>query len=298
MEIFELRYFLAVAQIENLNRAARDIHVSAGSLSKAISRLEDELQTPLFFRSGRGIRLTAAGKILKTKAASILQLEEDSRLEITGREAGSLNVFISSAEYLHASFGTKLIKVIDTHYPRARTQFRVNSDEKSIEQVIEREVQLALVTLDIPPELTSIVLSRVNFTTCASPKHPLLKTYSRDDHIPVAEILKYAFVSPDRTIFGNIGTSTSFDGWRDDKFPRNIKYRTDGLRLMENMIHAGLALGYLPDPVIESADLIPLRVSGCRYSCSQTVRLIAKDPTSLGWLNRLWDEIRIEFARV
>ena len=58
MEIFELGYFMAVAKIENVNKAAEDIHISAGSLSKAIARLEAELQTPLFFKSGRGIRLT------------------------------------------------------------------------------------------------------------------------------------------------------------------------------------------------------------------------------------------------
>ncbi|MBK9040051.1 MAG: LysR family transcriptional regulator [Bdellovibrionales bacterium] len=68
MEIFELKYFLAVAQIENVNRAAQQINVSAGSLSKAISRLEEELQTPLFFKSGRGIRLTPEGMLLKKKA--------------------------------------------------------------------------------------------------------------------------------------------------------------------------------------------------------------------------------------
>lgn len=58
MEIFELRYFLAVAEVENVNKAADIIHVSTGSLSKAISRLENELQTPLFFKTGRGIRLS------------------------------------------------------------------------------------------------------------------------------------------------------------------------------------------------------------------------------------------------
>lgn len=43
MEMFELRYFLAVAQIENVNKAAAAINVSAGSLSKEISRVEEKL---------------------------------------------------------------------------------------------------------------------------------------------------------------------------------------------------------------------------------------------------------------
>src|SRR5688572_24421180 len=112
MEIFEMRYFLAVAQIQNVNKAAEQINVSAGSLSKAIARLEDELQTPLFFRSGRGIRLTPQGQMLKTKVSQILQLEEDVRLELTGREVGSLNVFISSEEILQSALGIDLAKKI------------------------------------------------------------------------------------------------------------------------------------------------------------------------------------------
>ena len=43
MEIYELRYFLAVAESENMQRAAKAIHVSPPSLSKAIARLEEEL---------------------------------------------------------------------------------------------------------------------------------------------------------------------------------------------------------------------------------------------------------------
>ena len=60
---------------------------------------------------------------------------------------------------------------------------------------------------------------------------------------------------------------------------------------MENLIIEGMALGYLPDHFVESAGLIPLKVSGCPYSCHQTVRVISKDPSTLGWLKRFWDKI-------
>ena len=85
------------------------------------------------------------------------------------------------------------------------------------------------------------------------------------------------------------GMMASIDGWRDDKFPRNIKYKVCGLKLMENLIQDGVALGYLPDYFVESAGLIPLKITGCPYSCHQTVRVISKDPEALGWLNKLWD---------
>lgn len=286
-----MRYFLAVAGLENVNRAAEHINVSAGSLSKAISRLEAELQTPLFFKSGRGIKLTPQGQHLKKKAALILQMEEDVRLELTGKEVGSLNVYISSEEILQTTYGITLAKTIDRLFPNARIQFLLRSESKAIEQVRDGEVHLSLITSEPPRDVESKVISKVEFKTCASKEHPLLKKYSSRQTIPVEEILQHPFVSPDTAILGKIAKSSSIDGWRDDKFPRQIKYKVCGLKLMENLIQSGLALGYLPDYFVESAGLVSLKVSGCPYSCHQTVRLIAKDPSSLSWLNKLWDHL-------
>src|SRR5690349_15727033 len=58
MEIFELRYFIAVANCENINQAALKVGVSPGSLSKAITRLEVETGVKLFAKFGRNIQLT------------------------------------------------------------------------------------------------------------------------------------------------------------------------------------------------------------------------------------------------
>jgi DNA-binding transcriptional LysR family regulator len=295
MEMFELRYFLRVAQTESLNRAAESIHVSPGSLSKAITRLEAELQTPLFFKSGRGIRLTPEGMILKKRAAQILQLEEDARLQLTGPDAGSLNVHITSEEILQTSYGTKLVRAIGKLYPNAKTNFLIRTDAQAVEQVMDGDAHLALITMDPPAEVASKVIAKVEFKTCASREHPLMKKYSVKQAIPVEELLEHAFVSPESAILGKIASKTaasaSIDGWRDDKFPRKIKYKVCGLKLMENLIQEGLALGYLPDYFVETAGLTSLKITGCPYSCHQTVRVIARDPSALGWLDRLWDEL-------
>lgn len=291
MEIFELKYFMAVAKIENVNKAAEEIHISAGSLSKAIARLEAELQTPLFFKSGRGIRLTPQGLLLKKRASQILQMEEDARLELTGKELGSLNVYISSEEILQTSYGIKIAKVMGQLFPQARIQFLIRPEGKAIEQVLDGEVHLALITHDAPADVSSKIISKVEFKTCASSKHPLFKKYTQKQTIPIEEILNHPFTLPESAILGRIAKSSSIDGWRDDKFPRDLKYKVCGLKLMENLIEGGMALGYLPDYFVESTGLIPLRVSGCPYSCHQTVRVITKDPTALGWLNKLWDQL-------
>lgn len=290
MEIFELKYFLAVAQVENVNRAAANIHVSAGSLSKAIARLEDELQTPLFFKSGRGIKLTPEGMALKVKALQILQLEEDTRLAFKGREVGSLNIYISSEEILQTTFGVQIAEKIEKLFPKAKTHFLIRSESQAISQMMSGEVHLAFTTQEPPAGVTAKVLSRVEFKTCASKSHPLVKKY-RSKAVPIDEVLKHPFVLPDSAILGQIAKSSSLDGWRDDKLPRQVKYRVCGLKLMEQLVRSGRALGFLPDYFIEETGLFPLKVSGCPYSCTQTIRIITRNPTALGWMNQLWSSI-------
>ena len=63
MELRHLRYFVAVAEMENVSRAAMQrLHVSQPSLSRQIRDLEDEIGTQLLTRGVRGIELTAAGR--------------------------------------------------------------------------------------------------------------------------------------------------------------------------------------------------------------------------------------------
>src|SRR5882724_1423159 len=104
MEIFELKYFFEVAKSENIHRASEKLRVSPGSLSKAISRIEEELKTTLFSRDGRNIKLTDHGKLLKFRAAQILQLEEATRMEIAGHE-GQLKVVMAGPEVLLSKMG-------------------------------------------------------------------------------------------------------------------------------------------------------------------------------------------------
>lgn len=290
MEIFELRYFLAVAQDENVHRASEDLNVSPGSLSKAISRLEEELGIALFYKQGRNIRLTPEGLALKKRAALIVQLEEDTRIELGGQK-GTLNVVISAEEILHTHFGIQLSEKIHKFFPHSRFQFLIRTEPKVSQQVLDGEAHFGLITGEVPQGLKAKVLSKVEFKTCASSKHPLFKKFTHTSKIPVEEILKSPFVSPDSAMLGKISTSASLDGWRDDKFPRQIRYRACGLKIMDELLQKGLALAYLPDYYVKELGLVNLHVTGCPYSCQQSIKLICKDPEALGWMSKVWDSI-------
>ena len=72
MELAKLRYFRAVARLQHVTKAAEELHLAQPALTKAIKDLEEELGAPLFYKQGRGIRLTAQGKFLKEKLDNLL----------------------------------------------------------------------------------------------------------------------------------------------------------------------------------------------------------------------------------
>ncbi len=62
--------FYTVAKCKNISGAARELYISQPAISKAISRLEAGLNTTLFLRSSRGVKLTEAGEILYRQVES------------------------------------------------------------------------------------------------------------------------------------------------------------------------------------------------------------------------------------
>jgi len=73
LELREFRYFLAVAEEGSFTAAARRLQMAQPPLSAAIKSLESWLGTPLFERTTRNVRLTAAGQELYADARSITE---------------------------------------------------------------------------------------------------------------------------------------------------------------------------------------------------------------------------------
>ncbi|MGZ3775069.1 MAG: LysR family transcriptional regulator [Pseudobdellovibrionaceae bacterium] len=288
MEIFELKYFLGVAKFENIHRAAEYLSVSPASLSKAVARLEDELSVVLFSREGRNIHLTDHGRLLQKRASEIMKLEETTRLELAGH-LGSIKVTIAGPEILLSEMGVTISQDLKKKFPKMIFEFIPSDENEAIQLVTRGEAHLAIVTYDIPSslELSSKVLTETEFKTVVGEKHPLFLSAQSKKTVKIETVLEHTFVSPNNPLFGKVGNKQSLDGWRDDQFPRRIDYLTSSLKLIEEYVSRGIAIAYLPNYFIKRLNNTEtLKISGCPYTCTQKIRLVAKNPKDRSWLNQ------------
>ena len=289
MEIFELRYFLEVARTENIHRASERLKISPGSISKAVARLEEELSIKLFNRVGRHIELTDQGRLLQRRASTIVQLEEAAKLEVAG-SPGSIQIVISGPEILLSQTGVSLSRTIKKKFPLSKFEFRAANDDDAISQVFKGEAHLAIVTSGVSSisNLSVKVLGESEFQTYVGENHPLYSKAKSKKTIPIDEVLGHSFASPSNPLLGKVGAKQSLDGWRDDKFPRNVEYLTSSFKILEELVVKGMAIAYLPDYLCENLPVEYLKISGCPYKCVQKIWLVARNPKEIGWLNQIF----------
>ena len=79
MELNQLEYFVALAHIKNFTKAAKSLNVSQPALSRSISRLEKDLNIPLFIRDSRKVNLTQYGQTFLTYAERVPELLKEFR---------------------------------------------------------------------------------------------------------------------------------------------------------------------------------------------------------------------------
>jgi LysR family transcriptional regulator, nitrogen assimilation regulatory protein len=87
MELRSLHYFVRIAELGSITRAASHLHVAQPALTRHVQRLEEELDVVLFTRANRGVRLTEAGQKLLDAAARILRDIERTGDEIRAQDA-------------------------------------------------------------------------------------------------------------------------------------------------------------------------------------------------------------------
>ncbi len=132
MELYQIRYFLAVKQKGNFTKAAQHVFVSQPSLTQAIKKLEEELGGPLFIRDRAGCQLTALGRLLAPKLAQIYEQMHTTKLAaIRFSELDKIPLRIG---IMH-TIGSQLLA-------KALAEFQMNNAGTELEVYVQSDIEL------------------------------------------------------------------------------------------------------------------------------------------------------------
>ena len=139
-ELRVLRYFLAIAQEENISDAAERLHVTQPTLSRQMIELEKELGTKLFNRGRRStkISLTEAGVFLRRHAEEIILLADKTRAAFSSSEnAITGDIYITAGETDAIRLMMQAARVIQKENPHIRYHV-FSGDAATVEEHLEK----------------------------------------------------------------------------------------------------------------------------------------------------------------
>lgn len=160
-----LRYFEALALHCHFGRAADACSISQPALSLQIKELEETLNTVLFERGGRQVRLTNFGQDFATRVHDILRAVDELEDLARGSQGwfeGALRIGIipTIAPYLLP----KIIRDLTQKHPRLDIQMRETQTQKLIQELAEGRLDTAILALPVSePSLVETKLFEEEF---------------------------------------------------------------------------------------------------------------------------------------
>jgi LysR family transcriptional regulator, benzoate and cis,cis-muconate-responsive activator of ben and cat genes len=212
MELRHLRYFVAVAEAENVSRAALKLHVSQPGVSRQIRDLEDEIGFQLFERSAKAVRLTAAGKIFLTEAREVLA-RADAAVKKAREVAqgGGDEIHVGYAPSLTVQILPQALRKFQQEFPQVRVTLHDLSSEEMFAELGAKKLHVALTVRPpgkLPRGFSFVELARYAMCVAVAPQHSLAKlkaisleqiarepliAYSRKDYPEYHEMLAGLF---------------------------------------------------------------------------------------------------------
>jgi DNA-binding transcriptional LysR family regulator len=176
----QLRILKAVATEKNFTKAAESLYLSQPSLSKQIKILEQNLNTLLINRERNQISLTESGKLLLDYSERILSLcEESCRALIDLKNGDRGNLSVGASQTIGTYFMPRILSLFAQNYPQIDLKVQVNSTRIIAKNVINKEIDLAVVGGEISNNLRKNLLIQTfvsdELSLIISKSHPFAK---------------------------------------------------------------------------------------------------------------------------
>jgi len=174
MELRHLRYFKVVAELQHFHKAADKLHITQPALSNQIKQLEQELNSKLFERIGRGVKLSENGELVLASAIKILnevELLKESVSDLESGQAGTLKIGVLQS--INSLYLRSLVAEFNRDNPNISLQIEEMTNQ-NIEQKVARgdiDVGIGFILQKEYPDIDFEHLFDENWKLILSPSH-------------------------------------------------------------------------------------------------------------------------------
>jgi LysR family transcriptional regulator, benzoate and cis,cis-muconate-responsive activator of ben and cat genes len=204
VELRHLRYFVAVAEAENVSRAAWKLHVSQPPLSRQIRDLEDELGFLLLKRTAKSVSLTEAGRTFLNEARAVLQrADEGVKKARAVATAGQTDLHIGHSPTPTGKILPKILRAFQQTMPNVHIRLHDLNNKDILDGIRDGRLQIGLITRSPKAGALRDVqyeeLFRQRVCVAVAPQHP----FARRRAIPLAEVAAEPLIGLTREDYPN-----------------------------------------------------------------------------------------------
>ena len=262
MELRNINTFLHIAELHSFSRAARELGYSQSAVSAQVAQLEAELETPLFDRVGKTVRLTDAGQTFLTYARSLLATAEQAKAALQPARQVSGTLRVALADSVCSTFLPDLLQRYHAQFPQVELVLHTASTDEMLQLLSTNQVDLVY-TLDQPLLQPALVLAAdVPEPVCfiAPPQHPL----AQENTIPLDLLPRQEFLLTER----GMSYRDALDQCLAARGLAVHPYLELGsAALLCQMVEQGMGLSFLPEyivrPALAAGHLALLSVPDC-----------------------------------
>jgi DNA-binding transcriptional LysR family regulator len=175
MQLYQVRYFLALARTLNFTRAAEQCNVTQPALTKAVQKLEQQLGGTLIHRERHLTQLTELGKMILPTLEKILSAAEAVRLQARGYQKKTIAPLkIGLVPSVSAALITELLLELARIIPDLRVDLREADANGLVAMLLDGEINAALVgdTVELPERIDHWPLFEERYVLVLSRRHP------------------------------------------------------------------------------------------------------------------------------
>ena len=145
MNVDQLKAFHKTAATGSFTKAARELFLTQPAVSQQIRNLEREIGGHLFDRSGRGIRLTGEGEILRSYTQRLFDLHEEiERLFGNLRTLKQGKIAVGATAVIGTYFMPAVLSAFHRQYPGIDIDLRMGNSDQILRLIQDREVDLGI----------------------------------------------------------------------------------------------------------------------------------------------------------